>query len=614
MASYTIAIHDILSEHAEDLSLRDVTNIYNLGTAYVFGPAANVINPDYKVTFVTGFVLHYMWDEIGQNNLSAFQLSLMEKLFNNRDYIDLIFENLDKQIYDTYKVHITDANGQKNKSGSKVEDGTELNTKNLTDTTTRNSMDQNQTTLNTHEATSGNIRDTLSGTDTSTTTTDLDTSASGSDSLSRTGTDTLAKSGSDVVSTEANNTSTQTGQTTTESATTDTVTGNITDTLGATNTQTNNITTELQRTGSNTNLTTHNTTNTTTSSDDSSQTFNNVKDVSTNNLAYTDEQSTSGSISDTTSFNNRERETNEWDASRTRSVTQLADTPQNGLTGSDVVGSSSGSIMGQMSGSGSEYLTQATITDFESAGQNHPRHSSVTDSGSETNQRSFNNYRVSTSHTPDSTRNNITNVRSGSISSESDSENISQLTGTETQRLTNDTTDTQTNIGTITSADTGTNRRSTSTTDSVEADSEVNSTMTGNDVIDQATTTEYGSRSVDTKALLDTSTYGKIISEEGTVTNEVEYGKVNRKDLDTDTAQTGTVTDVLTRSGSDALTHTGTDTLKTDKETTTTDTERDNKHINEEEITMSYETLIASTSLLNKVWELFDPLFIQIYG
>lgn len=614
MASYTIAIHDILSEHAEDLSLRDVTNIYNLGASYVFGPALNVVNADYRVTFVVGFVLHYMWDEIGQNNLSAFQLSLMEKLFNNKDYIDLIFENLDKQIYDTYKVHITDANGQKNKTGSKIEDGTDLNTKNLTDTTTRNSTDQNRTTLNTQEAVSGNVRDTLSGTDTSTTTTDIDTSSSGSDSLSRTGTDTLAKSGSDVISTEANNTTTQTGQTTTENSTTDSVTGQITDTLGATNTQTNNLTTELQRTGSNTNLTAHNTTNTTTSTDDSTQTFDNVRDVSTNNLVYTDAQSTTGSISDTTSFNDRERETNEWDATRTRSVSQLADTPQNGLTGSDVIGSSSGSIMGNISGSGSEYLTQATITDFESAGENHPKHSSITDSGSETNQRTFNNYGVSTTHTPDANRNTVTNVRSGSISSDSDSENISQLTGTETQTLTNNTTDTQTNIGTITSADTGTNRRTSSTTDNTQSESEVNSSINGSDVIDQTTTTEYGSSSVDTKALLDTSTYGKIISEDGTVTNEVEYGKVNRKDLDTSTAQTGTVTDVLTRSGSDALTHTGTDTLKTDKETTTTDTESDNKHINEEEITMSYETLIASTSLLNKVWELFDPLFIQIYG
>ena len=106
MAQYTQSIREILQAAKTDQEdLRSVTDVYNISMRTLFANAPlSVISNEYVQQFVTGFTLHFFNDELGLETLPLWQIALNEKLYNSGSYINLIFKNLDKQVFSEYHV------------------------------------------------------------------------------------------------------------------------------------------------------------------------------------------------------------------------------------------------------------------------------------------------------------------------------------------------------------------------------------------------------------------------------------------------------------------------------------------------------------------------------
>lgn len=106
MAQYTQSIREILQAAKTDQEdLRSVTDVYNISMRTLFANAPlSVISNEYVQQFVTGFTLHFFNDELGLETLPLWQIALNEKLYNSGSYINLIFQNLDKQVFSEYHV------------------------------------------------------------------------------------------------------------------------------------------------------------------------------------------------------------------------------------------------------------------------------------------------------------------------------------------------------------------------------------------------------------------------------------------------------------------------------------------------------------------------------
>lgn len=105
MGYITTPLFNILRTSGEDITTP--AGIYDACMATVFDTAGVLapIKEQYRERLVTGFGLHYFRDEIGQETVPLFKMSVNEKIYNNAEEINLIFENLDKQIYERYAVH-----------------------------------------------------------------------------------------------------------------------------------------------------------------------------------------------------------------------------------------------------------------------------------------------------------------------------------------------------------------------------------------------------------------------------------------------------------------------------------------------------------------------------
>lgn len=533
MAKYTTSICDILTNaNTEGGSLKDLDNLYNLGSQYVFGESAtNVLDDEYKRNFVIGFCLHYMFDEIGLETLPAFQIQLLERIFNNKAYIETMFDAIDREVYGSYMVHIKDTTDTRDVSVSEdVETtGTSGETRNFTDTNTRDLTDER----------TYNVTDALSGSDT--------TSNTGTQATANTGTDTTqsAHSGSDTV---AN-------------------TGTDNTTFG----QTHNLTRD---TGVGQQI------KTTVTPDDyaTTTTFDDYQTEFVDDLKYTD--SASGG-----------QNTENWavDGSRTRSIGQMAQLPQNGVNGSDVIGSSSSDILGGgSSATGSKYLSDAQISDYQSAGDVTNQNTDITVGSIKFKNHTFTHPVMNTSLT--GTENEVTHTVDGSHNTQTTTQNGSK---TDTVSGSMETVVEGMLTGSGAMAEVGGLG-----THTKEVVNDTISNGSNNRTLNTQTQQTYNSNVTNTTTLNDTSTTTNNLE------TETEYGRQNHK----------SGTDTLDQSGTDTITHTGSGSTTSSGTVDRGETTDEDKtgHLNESFVEMSYETLIASTSLMNKIWEIFDNLFLQL--
>lgn len=107
MAEYTQSIREILQMNKlPEESLLNISDVNVIAKRTLFAEApVNVIDTAYREHFITGFTLHFMNDELGLETLPLWQIALAEKLYNNSDFINGIYGNLDKQLFSNY--HIT---------------------------------------------------------------------------------------------------------------------------------------------------------------------------------------------------------------------------------------------------------------------------------------------------------------------------------------------------------------------------------------------------------------------------------------------------------------------------------------------------------------------------
>lgn len=216
MSKYTRSIRTILQANAGNNDITTLNGLYTVANDTLFpSDALNVISSDYREQLVTGFALHYMNDEIGLETLALWKLALAEKLFNYGSYINLIYSNLDKQVFADYRVK--NASNQGTNSATKTGGGTITDAKQeQTSTTTEDDATHTQDVENTETGTvagTGTIANAKTGSDT-TAHTGTDTSTkTGTDTLEQTGTDANAHTGTQGTSSTNNQETTNTGTT-----------------------------------------------------------------------------------------------------------------------------------------------------------------------------------------------------------------------------------------------------------------------------------------------------------------------------------------------------------------------------------------------------------------
>lgn len=198
MSKYTRSIMSIMQQNANGHDITTIDGMYEVAKTALFpSDALNVISEQYQKQLIVGFTQHYFMDEIGIETLPLWKIALSEKLYNYGSYINLIYENLDKQVFADYRV----TNSNKNSTNNIV--GTNST---LTEGTTGNSSESNTVDNDTFtENVERDYKSSVTGGGTVTNT------KGGSDVVSNTGTDTIQHSGNDVTSNTGNEAIAHTG-------------------------------------------------------------------------------------------------------------------------------------------------------------------------------------------------------------------------------------------------------------------------------------------------------------------------------------------------------------------------------------------------------------------
>ena len=284
MSKYTVSIYDILSSNADGEDISTLDGIKTVANKVLFGEEINVINPEFREKFVTGFALHYLWDEIGAETFPMWRFMLMDSVYNNADFVNQTYENLEKMAFDKY--HITKTNSEAarisasttstegtGKSVTDIEDSNVVdenskNTRNREDTNTQEHTETSQNTTTTSDETSETTSNTHEGTETGNLT-GSDSKAYGlktvtdiTDTTTNTGTTTNAKTGTEAIANTGTNKMEHTGtvkdDSTQSSTATSSGTTNVEGSESGTSSSTTNNTGTQQVQGSDTNQQTTN--------------------------------------------------------------------------------------------------------------------------------------------------------------------------------------------------------------------------------------------------------------------------------------------------------------------------------------------------------------------
>lgn len=129
MAKYTESIAEILQYNKHPLEdLSNLTDIEAIALRTIFdGEGINAISPEYREQFVIGFCTHFFDEEICYSVRKRWKIKLDGKIYSNANYINSVFENLDKQLFADYRVKKITNSG--NTSDTKSFNGTQTNAK-----------------------------------------------------------------------------------------------------------------------------------------------------------------------------------------------------------------------------------------------------------------------------------------------------------------------------------------------------------------------------------------------------------------------------------------------------------------------------------------------------
>ena len=140
MALITSDIQTILRKRAQDLAkagivanldVTTVEGVRNVARAEFFSvdhsingtyrPEIQAIDEDFREFFCTAFPLHYFYDEIGMDTLPAWKVALTAKIYENAEYMNSIFDHLDKQAMKSYHIRKVDNTAIKAASSALIE-------------------------------------------------------------------------------------------------------------------------------------------------------------------------------------------------------------------------------------------------------------------------------------------------------------------------------------------------------------------------------------------------------------------------------------------------------------------------------------------------------------
>ena len=101
MAIFTETPYEHLIELLPDgADIMDVATLKSLSKQHVFSKGAqDALNELYRDAFMTSFLSHYMFEEIGFETWARFQFALQDKCINYTEYITSIYEQKAKQLF-----------------------------------------------------------------------------------------------------------------------------------------------------------------------------------------------------------------------------------------------------------------------------------------------------------------------------------------------------------------------------------------------------------------------------------------------------------------------------------------------------------------------------------
>lgn len=630
MAMFTQSIREIIQQNAHGQDISTIDGIYAVGAPIFFGDEMNFISQEYRERLEKGFLIKYFNDELGYETFPLWRIAFQEKIFNNADYINLIYETLDKQIFSDYKVSRKQSTG----TSSLVTD-VEGQSTNVTDGTveTTNSGTTSETTSNTNvvdEDTTDTGRNTVTGTGT------VANAKTGTETTADTGTDTTLHTGTKTTTNDLTNTEKQEGsysdgaeynstytdkKTGTETKVTDKdtsdrktgtdttgINGTVTLTKGGTVTQTPDLTSELTKAGKEENEKSGIDQRDITLAKSGTETLHDEHDLFNYQLgSYTDTNS------NTTMTDNTKKD---------NAFQVNYNTPQGSLQNMRSPGASA-------AGKGVEMITGETFNYMSAAAESGNTH--IDKDREEVrgkNTRTYNDYAqhddgyidhvTSFNDRRDKTDDDITYGSKDTLSFTA-RKDTTKNTGTDT--TTYDTTDTTTDITsttvtyntTVAGTENVTDTTTFNTTDTNAKTGTDTTTRTYNDFIKTGTQTgttedEYDESTANTKNLQSQTTHNTTDTETRNTTDTTQSSSSGTRDITTTDNGSRSTTDSSTSTTDNDTTVTNSNTSNTEQTGRTTD--------NTEQIDYTYnmELIYRSIPLLSKVWEIFDDLFMFIYS
>lgn len=596
MANFTQSVREIIQQHADGQDLSTIEGIYEVGAPIFFGSEMNFISNEYRERFEKGFLLKFFNDELGYETFPLWRIAFQEKIFNNAEYINLIYDTLDKQIFADYKVRkknteeasrlVTDVNGK----SVNTTDGNVVNTN--AGTTNETNSNTNVLGEQTHDSSAntvegkGSIVDSKTGTEKLTGTGAVVNQRSGSDIDSTTGTDKSTREGNRI----GNRFAREDGQ----------IFGSEIDTANRT------------------------------LADNMSKSGYDLREVGDDGESHRDgsmslarggEDTAHGII--TRSGKENVKSTYNSDAGQTGTMTDTRtqsgsikdnsfnvayDTPMGSLDNMRTgPGSSSGA--GPSSGQGSDLISNATFNYMSAASEQGATREF--DNYEDENVKSFNGYKQERRGYDDQER-SFTNR-------EDEDTRTTQYGSTQSQGQSEDATTHRDTTDKMNYNSQATNVRSGKDTMVHEFNDRRNVRQTEGD--DQQT---YGEHDVNERDMQREMTYGSNTTEERNLQDEKSYDTDITRERDTlDITNSNSVgnrdvtqTDNGNRNVQDNSTSvTDTDTTVTDENTSNTDQTGAKSNVEDEvDYNVNLEMLYRSMPLLNKVWDIFEDLFMFIYS
>ena len=119
MGRYTQTVLEILQEAAPNANILDLSVLTDVSSQTLFLNAPlNVLSDKARANFITQFTLHYLRDEIGMETLPLWRFALAEKLYNNAEYINAIYDKLYLQAYTEVELNNHSSNGTRTSVGT----------------------------------------------------------------------------------------------------------------------------------------------------------------------------------------------------------------------------------------------------------------------------------------------------------------------------------------------------------------------------------------------------------------------------------------------------------------------------------------------------------------